>query len=80
MANTEEQEPQEPSGPRYFTKEGEGIQEVYGLKDDQVYRDLGYHEVDEAAYQAHLAEVMGDPNDTSMMEVPQDLPPSESNG
>ncbi|MFJ8074521.1 hypothetical protein ACIQ7Q_11460 [Streptomyces sp. NPDC096176] len=38
--------------PRYFTKPGEGIQVVHNLKDPTPYTDLGYEEVDEAAYEA----------------------------
>jgi hypothetical protein len=40
--------------PRYFTKDGEGIQVVYNLRDASPYAELGYQEVDEAAYLASL--------------------------
>ncbi|MER6557888.1 hypothetical protein ABT300_08995 [Streptomyces sp. NPDC001027] len=40
--------------PRYFTKEGEGVQVVYNLRDASPYAELGYEEVDEAAYLASL--------------------------
>ena len=40
--------------PRYFAKEGEGAQVVYNLRDATPYFDLGYEEVDEAAYVASL--------------------------
>ncbi|MFI9591204.1 hypothetical protein [Nonomuraea sp. NPDC052265] len=40
--------------PRYVTKEGEGVQVVYNLRDATPYADLGYEEVNEAAYLASL--------------------------
>lgn len=40
--------------PRYFTKEGEGVQVVYNLRDATPYAELGYVEVEEAAYLAAL--------------------------
>ncbi|PWI15960.1 hypothetical protein DI272_18670 [Streptomyces sp. Act143] len=40
--------------PRYFTKEGEGVQVIYNLRDAAPYAELGYEEVDEAAYLAAL--------------------------
>ncbi|MEU0181416.1 hypothetical protein ABZ312_09525 [Streptomyces sp. NPDC006207] len=40
--------------PRYFAKQGEGVQVVYNLRDAAPYLDLGYEEVDEAAYLASL--------------------------
>ncbi|MFJ4627182.1 hypothetical protein [Streptomyces sp. NPDC088847] len=40
--------------PRYFTKEGQGVQVVYNLRDAAPYSALGYEEVDEAAYLATL--------------------------
>lgn len=39
---------------RYFTKEGEGVQVVYNLRDARPYANLGFEEVDEAAYLATL--------------------------
>lgn len=48
-------------GPRYFTKEGEGVQVVYHLKDPAPYVELGYEEVDEAAYLASLPDVFASP-------------------
>ncbi|MGW2766243.1 hypothetical protein [Streptomyces sp. NPDC001275] len=45
------------SGARYFTRPGEGVQAVHNLKDATPYAELGYEEVDEAAYQASLAAV-----------------------
>ncbi|MYX39034.1 MULTISPECIES: hypothetical protein [unclassified Streptomyces] len=44
----------ETPNPRYFTKEGESVQVVYNLRDATPYFDLGYEEVDEAAYLASL--------------------------
>ncbi|WP_327415398.1 hypothetical protein [Streptomyces sp. NBC_01233] len=44
----------EAKNPRYFTKEGEGVQVVYNLRDAAPYAELGYEEVDEAAYLASL--------------------------
>jgi hypothetical protein len=44
-------------GPRYFTKEGEGVQVVYNLKDAAPYFELAYEEVDEDAYRASLPDV-----------------------
>lgn len=38
--------------PRYFTKEGEGVQVVYNLRDTAPYVELGCEEVGEAAYLA----------------------------
>ena len=40
--------------PRYFAKEGESVQVVYNLRDATPYTNLGYEEVDEAAYLATL--------------------------
>ncbi|WP_327345984.1 hypothetical protein [Streptomyces europaeiscabiei] len=40
--------------PRYFTRQGEGVQAVYNLRDASPYAELGYEEVDEAAYLASL--------------------------
>lgn len=45
--------------PRYFTKDGEGVQVVYNLRDETPYRELGYTEVDEDAYRASLADLTG---------------------
>ncbi|MEY9488650.1 hypothetical protein RKD26_004444 [Streptomyces calvus] len=39
---------------RYFTREGEGVQVVYNLRDAGAYRALGYEETDEATYRASL--------------------------
>ncbi|MFB7496088.1 hypothetical protein ACFC09_15575 [Streptomyces sp. NPDC056161] len=44
------------SGARYFTRPGEGVQAVYNLKNATPYAELGYEEVDEAAYLASLDE------------------------
>ncbi|MEU5497974.1 hypothetical protein [Streptomyces griseofuscus] len=52
-------------GPRYFTKEGEGVQVVYNLRDDAPYLELGYTEVDEAAYLASLPDVFASPLPTA---------------
>jgi hypothetical protein len=53
--NDETSETPEPArNPRYFTKEGEGVQVVYNLRDDAPYVELGYTEVDEDAYLASL--------------------------
>lgn len=40
--------------PRYFAGEGGGVQVVYNLRDIAPYLDLGYQEVDEAAFLASL--------------------------
>lgn len=40
--------------PRYFAKGTESVQVVYNLRDATPYLDLGYEEVDEAAYLASL--------------------------
>ena len=45
--------------PRYFAKEGESVQVVYNLRDATPYADLGYEEVDEAAYLASPARARG---------------------
>ncbi|MFC9241588.1 hypothetical protein ACFTZK_34800 [Streptomyces decoyicus] len=52
--------------PRYFTKPGEGVQVVHNLKDPAPYTDLGYEEVDEAAYQATLP----DPSEPPVLAKP----------
>jgi hypothetical protein len=52
---------QEVRNPRYFTKDGEGVQVVYNLRDASPYAELGYQEVDEAAYLASL------PDPTSLL-------------
>ncbi|MFD8521090.1 hypothetical protein ACFV2D_13875 [Streptomyces capillispiralis] len=39
---------------RYFTRQGEGVQAVYNLRDAGAYRALGYEETDEATYRASL--------------------------
>ncbi|CAL9613122.1 hypothetical protein SUDANB1_05669 [Streptomyces sp. enrichment culture] len=46
--------------PRYFT-DGEGVQVVYNLRDAAPYAELGYEEVDEAAYLASLPDPDGSP-------------------
>jgi hypothetical protein len=56
--------PQQP-GPRYFTKDGEGVQVVYNLRDASPYAELGYQEVDEAAYLASVPDVLASPLPTS---------------
>ncbi|MDX3067816.1 hypothetical protein PV518_37620 [Streptomyces sp. ND04-05B] len=43
--------------PRYFSKDGEGVQVVYNLRDASPYAELGYQEVDEAAYLASLPDL-----------------------
>ncbi|KQW11453.1 hypothetical protein [Streptomyces sp. Root369] len=48
-------------GPRYFGKEGEGVQVVYNLRDASPYAELGYEEVDEAAYLASLPDPTASP-------------------
>ncbi|WP_405961288.1 hypothetical protein OG235_37140 [Streptomyces sp. NBC_00024] len=48
-------------GPRYFGKEGEGVQVVYNLRDPAPYFELGYEEVDEATYLASLPDLTGSP-------------------
>jgi hypothetical protein len=52
-------ETSEPSAARarYFAKDGEGVQQVFGLKDAQPYLDHGYVEVDEAFYLASLPDL-----------------------
>ncbi|GGU58939.1 hypothetical protein [Streptomyces lavendofoliae] len=52
--------------PRYFTKPGEGVQIVHNLKDPTPYTDLGYEEVDEAAYRATLP----DPDEPPVLSEP----------
>jgi hypothetical protein len=52
--DTTETTPGPAPGPRYFTKEGEGVQVVYNLRDGSPYFELDYEEVDEAAYLASL--------------------------
>lgn len=47
--------------PRYFTREGEGVQVVYNLRDASPYAELGYVEVDEAAYLASLPDPTASP-------------------
>jgi hypothetical protein len=39
---------------RYFTRQGEGVQVVHNLRDATAYRELGYEETDEEAYNASL--------------------------
>ncbi|MDT0341446.1 hypothetical protein [Streptomyces litchfieldiae] len=46
---------------RYFTKDGEGIQAVYNLRDATAYRELGYQETDEQAYLASLPDPVDGP-------------------
>ncbi|MBO8191595.1 hypothetical protein ITI46_07800 [Streptomyces oryzae] len=50
--------------PRYFAKEGAGVQVVYNLRDDSTYRTLGYREIDEQSYLANLP----DPTDIGCAE------------
>ncbi|MFF3654875.1 hypothetical protein [Streptomyces olivochromogenes] len=47
--------------PRYFSKAGEGVQVVYNLRDPAPFFELGYEEVDEAAYQASLPDLAAAP-------------------
>jgi hypothetical protein len=47
--------------PRYFSKDGEGVQVVYNLRDASPYAELGYEEVDEAAYLAALSDLDASP-------------------
>lgn len=63
--DTTETTPGPAPGPRYFTKEGEGVQVVYHLKDPAPYFELGYEEVDEAAYLASLPDVFASPLPTA---------------
>jgi hypothetical protein len=51
----------EPRNPRYFTKEGDGVQVVYNLRDPAPYVEFGYEEVDEAAYLASLPDLTANP-------------------
>ncbi|MER7477439.1 hypothetical protein ABTX60_07250 [Streptomyces sp. NPDC126510] len=51
----------EPRNPRYFTKDGEGVQVVYNLRDASPYFELGYEEVDEAAYLEGLPDPTSSP-------------------
>ncbi|MEU0058677.1 hypothetical protein [Streptomyces sp. NPDC006334] len=46
--------------PRYFA-DGEGVQVVYNLRDASPYAELGYQEVDEAAYLASLPDPTSSP-------------------
>ncbi|MFF6801137.1 hypothetical protein [Streptomyces sp. NPDC012616] len=46
--------------PRYFSN-GEGVQVVYNLRDASPYAELGYEEVDEAAYLASLPDLTPSP-------------------
>lgn len=47
--------------PRYFAKDGEGVQAVYNLRSDAPYLQLGYTEVDEQTYRASLPDPIGMP-------------------
>ncbi|MER7841681.1 hypothetical protein ABTY98_38800 [Streptomyces sp. NPDC096040] len=47
--------------PRYFARDGEGVQVVYNLRDATPYAELGYEEVDEAAYLASLPDPAASP-------------------
>ncbi|MET9462430.1 hypothetical protein ABZY05_46785 [Streptomyces canus] len=60
---TETAQPPAP-GPRYFGKEG-AVQVVYNLRDPAPYFELGYEEVDEAAYLASLPDVFASPIPTA---------------
>ena len=62
--STEALEP-EPRNPRYFTKEDEGVQVVHNLRDAAPYFELGYEEVDEAAYLVSLPDVFASPLPTA---------------
>ncbi|MFD8509707.1 hypothetical protein ACFV27_00975 [Streptomyces antimycoticus] len=61
MSNESEPLEPEPRNPRYFTKEGEGVQVVYNLRDAAPYFELGYEETDEAAYLASLPDAFDTP-------------------
>ncbi|WP_019061698.1 hypothetical protein [Streptomyces prunicolor] len=58
---TPETTPRPAGGPRYFMKDGEGVQVVYNLRDPAPYFELGYVEVDEAAYLASLPDASTSP-------------------
>jgi hypothetical protein len=60
--DTTETTPGPASGPRYFGKEGEGVQVVHNLRDASPYAELGYEEVDEAAYLASLPDLTASPS------------------
>ncbi|WP_328638372.1 hypothetical protein [Streptomyces canus] len=62
---TTETAPAPAPGPRYFGKEGEGVQVVYNLRDPAPYFELGYEEVDEAAYLASLPDILASPLPTA---------------
>lgn len=64
--DTTETTPGPAPGPRYFTKEGQGVQVVYHLKDPAPYFELGYEEVDEAAYLVSLPDVSATPFPTTV--------------
>ncbi|GAA2697417.1 hypothetical protein [Nonomuraea recticatena] len=59
--DTTESTPPSVPGPRYFTN-GEGVQVVHNLKDPAPYFELGYEEVDEAAYLASLPDPAAPPS------------------
>ncbi|MFJ1528288.1 hypothetical protein ACIOFV_07645 [Streptomyces mirabilis] len=63
--DTTETTPGPAPGPRYFAKGGQGVQVVYKLKDPAPYVELGYEEVDEAAYLASLPDIVASPLPTS---------------
>ncbi|MFJ7090359.1 hypothetical protein ACIQWL_08840 [Streptomyces mirabilis] len=58
MSDETTESPEPIRNPRYFTKEGEGVQAVYNLRDPAPYFELGYEEVDETAYLARLPDVV----------------------
>ncbi|BCK73684.1 hypothetical protein Srufu_076370 [Streptomyces libani subsp. rufus] len=66
MSDDTTQAPLPATGPqaRYFTREGEGVQAVYNLRDTTTYRKLSYQEIDEQSYLASLP----DPSDDACLE------------
>ncbi|MFI1954803.1 hypothetical protein ACH437_23645 [Streptomyces xinghaiensis] len=66
MSNdTTEPTPGPAPGPRYFMKDGQGVQVVHHLKDPAPYVELGYEEVDEAAYLASQPDDFASPLPTA---------------
>ncbi|MET7720682.1 hypothetical protein [Streptomyces mirabilis] len=66
MSGETTEAPEPIRNPRYFTKEGEGVQAVYNLRDPAPYFELGYEEVDEAAYLARLPDPSASPFPTAL--------------
>jgi hypothetical protein len=65
MSDETTESPEPIRNPRYFTKEREGVQAVYNLRDPAPYFELGYEEADEAAYLASLPDVSALPFPTA---------------